>query len=534
MKFKAKKNIARMTLILCITLLLGTSRTAAKFAADADAGAFFLTLEALAVDPGQAYTLVYHTYDEAGEDVVYKTQTIYENLSYTIASAPPAHSDLTFMGWSPQGSWIDEGDDYVFIPDPSDQKDNVNLPSYVEEQRILHTAASKVQGKDLVFLQDGETNTIHLYDLYQEHYVKFDGTQTSVQWISVDFRVYTHTESVLYERLYWGQNILPTTNNTVNYIGYKLYGTIKTHYIHPGFSYYVGVHGTVGNGAADSNGDREFTATTTLYCLFNGATTTVGKETYNVADGNRTFIPKATNADNPSYNPSSTCFATGTLISMADGTQLPVEELKKGDLVRVYDHENGCYTVSPVLFTEYDGDREWRVMNLVFSDGTTQKFIYEHGLFDLDLNQYVYITEENCQSFIGHRFATESDEGYGEVTLTHASIETELTGCYSLTTAYHLNYFVNGMFSMPGGISGLFNFFAYDENLAYDREQMAQDIATYGLFSYEDFADYMSEETFETIFPVKYLKVSVGKGLVTFEELETIIERYIYGHELDG
>ena len=97
-----------------------------------------------------------------------------------------------------------------------------------------------------------------------------------------------------------------------------------------------------------------------------------------------------------------------------------------------------------------------------------------------------------------------------------------------------MNYFTNGMFSMPGGISGLFNFFAYDENLAYDGALMAEDIATYGLFTYEDFADLMSEKTFETIFPVKYLKVSIGKGLVTFEELEAIIERYIHGHQLDG
>ena len=83
------------------------------------------------------------------------------------------------------------------------------------------------------------------------------------------------------------------------------------------------------------------------------------------------------------------------------------------------------------------------------------------------------------------------------------------------------------------GYGGFFNL-RKNIALAYDKELMAQDIETYGLFTYEDFAPYMSEETFNTIFPIKYLKVSIGKGLVTFEDLEYIIERYIYGHDLDS
>ena len=66
--------------------------------------------------------------------------------------------------------------------------------------------------------------------------------------------------------------------------------------------------------------------------------------------------------------------------------------------------------------------------------------------------------------------------GYSKVVLEDAWTELEYTGCYSMTTQYHLNYFVNGMFSMPGGIPGLFNFFEYDEDLKYDPVQMQRDI----------------------------------------------------------
>ena len=54
---------------------------------------------------------------------------------------------------------------------------------------------------------------------------------------------------------------------------------------------------------------------------------------------------------------------------------------------------------------------------------------------------------------------------------------------------------------------------------------MAQDIETYGLYTYEDFADYVSEEVFNA-FPFKYFKVAVGKGEFTFEELLVLIEFY--------
>ncbi len=226
------------------------------------------------------------------------------------------------------------------------------------------------------------------------------------------------------------------------------------------------------------------------------------------------------------------CFATGTLLTLADGTRIPVEDLKPGDILRVFNHETGTYTYAPILFIENDGVKEYNVINLIFSDGTHTKLIYEHGLFDLDLNKYVYITEENYAEFIGHRFAKESDNGYEIVVLEQSYVEKEVIGCYSLTTNYHMNYFIDGLFSMPGGITGLFNYFEYGENLGYDQEKMQADIEKYGLYTAEDFAEYLPEELFNEIYPVKYLKVSVEKGLMTFEDILAIIERYVKGHEL--
>jgi hypothetical protein len=56
---------------------------------------------------------------------------------------------------------------------------------------------------------------------------------------------------------------------------------------------------------------------------------------------------------------------------------------------------------------------------------------------------------------------------------------------------------------------------------------MQADIEKYGLFTYEDFEGYIPYEIYEYIFPAKYYKVSIGKGLMTWEDILEMIERYL-------
>ena len=88
-----------------------------------------------------------------------------------------------------------------------------------------------------------------------------------------------------------------------------------------------------------------------------------------------------------------------------------------------------------------------------------------------------------------------------------------------------MNSFANGFLNtpnIPGDITGLVNYFAYDGDLKYNEAQMQADIEKYGLYTYEDFKDYISEETYNSS-PAVYLKVAVGKGMITFEEILDVI-----------
>jgi hypothetical protein len=80
---------------------------------------------------------------------------------------------------------------------------------------------------------------------------------------------------------------------------------------------------------------------------------------------------------------------------------------------------------------------------------------------------------------------------------------------------------------MPGGIDGLFNIFDVDtDTMSYDAEKKAQDIEKYGLYTFEDFAGMIPEEAYYA-FNGAYLKVAIGKGLLTWEDIAYLAERYV-------
>ena len=179
------------------------------------------------------------------------------------------------------------------------------------------------------------------------------------------------------------------------------------------------------------------------------------------------------------------------------------------------------------MFIDSELIGHYGVIELTFSDGTTVDVISEHGFWDVELNKYVYL-DENSAEYIGHSFMKQDESGMTQVILMDVEISTEVTTAYSPVTYGHLCYYVNGMLSMPGGIDGLFNIFEVDEQtMKYDIEAMQSDINTYGLFTYEEFnALYNVPEVVFEACDGQYLKVAIGKGLITHDEIVELIEKY--------
>lgn len=221
------------------------------------------------------------------------------------------------------------------------------------------------------------------------------------------------------------------------------------------------------------------------------------------------------------------CIAEGSLISLADGSQVAVEDLTGNENLLVWNMLTGQFDSSPILFIDSDPLYSYEVIKLTFSDDTEIKVIDEHAFFDMTLGEYVFLRKDASQ-YIGHFFNKKSGNTWTTVQLTDVTISTESTTAWSPVTYGHLCYYVNGMLSMPGATEGLINIFDVDTTLMqYDSVQMETDIQTYGLYTYEEFnAIIPLPELVFNAFNGQYLKVSIGKGLITFNEIAALLAKY--------
>ena len=231
------------------------------------------------------------------------------------------------------------------------------------------------------------------------------------------------------------------------------------------------------------------------------------------------------------------CIVSGTLITLADGSKKVIDDITYEDEILVFNHETGKWDVSRMLFIthEDEGFKEYETITLHFSNNYSITIVAEHGFYDMDLMRYVFINKNNIESFIGHKFYSaelvnnELDIDYIE--LLSYEIKTEYTKIYCPVTAYHMNSFNNGLLAMPNfpyGAEGLVNIFEYDDDLKFNEEKMKADIEKYGIFEYEYFKDYFSYEAYLAS-PAVYLKVSIGKGYLTHEQMMLVIEYLLTG-----
>ena len=244
------------------------------------------------------------------------------------------------------------------------------------------------------------------------------------------------------------------------------------------------------------------------------------------AAGTYTFTMPASNVTIAASSEKS-CVTPDTLVMLADGTQKRIDEVTYSDNLLVWDFFNGEYASVPasIIFVhEYEANS---ILSLKFEDGTIVKTIEGHGFFDVAANDFVIIDEDNVESYIGHGFVKVNGAGYTTVKLVDYSIHTELTEVYSIQTAKYINFMVEGMLSItPPPFDGWFDYFEIGEGMKYDEAKMQLDIAKYGLYEYEDFAEYVTYEQF-IAFNGPYLKVLVGRNVLTYEQILELIATYV-------
>lgn len=227
------------------------------------------------------------------------------------------------------------------------------------------------------------------------------------------------------------------------------------------------------------------------------------------------------------HTKSSTCVTPDTLITLANGSKVRVDSLTGNEELLVWNHETGKLDKAPVAYiVNHDAVvANHEVYHLNFSNGKTVKIIGEHVFFDTTLNKYVAL-DSNSADYIGHEFLGLAGNGVEKVKLVSVVKKTYKTSAYEVVSYKHLTCFTNDMLSTSAYLDQLLNVFDINTNtFAYDMQSVARDIETYGLYTYADFEGLISEEAFE-LYNAKYLKIAIGKGYITWEDILDLIDIY--------
>ena len=228
------------------------------------------------------------------------------------------------------------------------------------------------------------------------------------------------------------------------------------------------------------------------------------------------------------YSPS--CVTPDTLVTLADGTQKRMDALTGNEMLLVWNHMTGKLESAPVAYiVDHEGVvSETEIIHLTFANGKTVKMIGEHVFFDTTLNKYVALDTENVDTFVGHTFAALNEKGNGMETSKLVSVRREIaeTAIYEVVSYKHLTCFTEDILSASAYLDPLLNVFDVNaKTLAYDVKSVISDILTYGVYTYDDFKDVISEEAFE-LYNAKYLKIAIGKGYITWDDIYELIDIY--------
>lgn len=226
----------------------------------------------------------------------------------------------------------------------------------------------------------------------------------------------------------------------------------------------------------------------------------------------------------------SSCILPSSLIMLPDGSYKQAGLLKPGDIVMSFNHETGRLEPTEIIINDDidEPEQTYDVVHLIFDNGNETDIVYEHGFFDLTLNKYVYLHTYDACNFIGHEFVffKNTDGQIERIKLIQVIINKMVTRVCSPVTANNLNIILDNVLSMPGGITGLFNIFEYEnESLKYNIKKKNEDIKKYGLLDYSSFDKYLSKELYDKL-PCKYMAISIGKGFISWNTIQSYIDRW--------
>ena len=182
------------------------------------------------------------------------------------------------------------------------------------------------------------------------------------------------------------------------------------------------------------------------------------------------------------------CLAEGTEILLANGSVKRIEDVRYTDLLSVWNYDTGEIDYEYPIWIEKQG-RTKRYQRNTFSDGTVLNTIGYHGVFSVDLNQFVSVDDPDSFK-VGTRVYKIENNQLKEVMVTKIEQIEEEMNYYHVVSSRYYNIIANDILTTDGTVI-LSNLYGFDSNITWPstRELLLED--SNNLYSYSDLADVL-------------------------------------------
>ena len=210
------------------------------------------------------------------------------------------------------------------------------------------------------------------------------------------------------------------------------------------------------------------------------------------------------------------CVSGDTLVTLADGSEVLIKDMIGNEEVLTYNLDTGVFEGKEMLGLYHHDTGTYRVMSLKFDNDKTVELIGNHHLLNVTKHEYSKLSNDNFKDYIGDEFML--SDGYS-AKLISAELIRKYTGVYSIISKKNENFIINGFVSLSGIPSDV-NIQRYEigEDMKYDQAKKQADIERYGLFTYDEWKNFVSEEEFDGINAAEY-KILIEKNMITYEDI---------------
>ena len=227
---------------------------------------------------------------------------------------------------------------------------------------------------------------------------------------------------------------------------------------------------------------------------------------------------------------SSSCLLATSEVMLADGTIKLAKDITTEDTVISFNNFTGQFEATKISFYAIVDYSWFDIIELTFDNGKVLKVATGHGLFNMTYNKYEIYYAGEFENHIGETFAT-VDYIDGEFVISGATLVSvrntkEYVQKYSPISEYNINIVADGVLTIPDDIEGMYDIFAFNDDLTIDIICFISEVEMYGTFSYDEVKDIVPEYLFDVV-NFKYFKTFILKGVLTIEQVNHWLDAYL-------